>query len=213
VVEIRKLQPSIQIGLPPKRKDLGRNWRGNADKKRTTRWRKDYPPPTPQPTPCVIWQGAVDKHGYGKRKYRPEGKDEMIVIGTHRWIVEFALGRRLRPDEVIMHLCDNPPCFRHDHLVIGTIQENNADRHKKGRTKQTPQHMHGETNGRAKLTRKQTALIKIDYSAGVGISELARRHKVSRPTIYRVLKGLTWKEQLDGDSSGTVARPSGDGES
>ena len=195
MVEIRKLQPSVAIRLPAKTK-LKPNWKQNGAKKRTTRWRKDFPPGTPLDTPCVIWQGAVDRAGYGKRKIRrPDGREQ--VIGVHRWIIEFTESRRLGPKQVVLHRCDNPPCFRYDHLTVGTIQENNADRDRKGRTKQVAQHMNGETNGRAKLTRKQVALIKIDYSAGKGISALSREHGVSRNTIYRALRGLTWKEQLE----------------
>jgi hypothetical protein len=220
VAEIRRLKPSVgRLRIPPKN-PYSHSWRVNSNKKRTVRRREDFPPGTPLDTPCVIWQGAVDKDGYGKRKIRrKDGKE--VVIGVHRWIIERVREYPLSPKQVVLHLCDNPPCYRYDHLTVGTIQENNADRHRKGRTKQTPQHMRGETNGRAKLTRKQVALIKIDYSAGQSISALARQHKVSRNTIYRVLQGLTWKEQeeqLSGEprspdlASGTVARTDGSGE-
>lgn len=211
-IKIRKLRPAVTLRIPPGN-TRGPNWKQNSAKKRTTRWRKDYPPGTPLDTPCVLWQGAVDRDGYGKRKYRrDDGKER--VIGIHRWIIEKARGYPLTPKQFVLHLCDNPPCYRYDHLQVGTVQENNADRHRKGRTVHTPQHMKGETNGRAKLTRKQVALIKIDYSGGESISALARQHKVSRNTIYRVLRGLTWKEQEDGetDPSGAVAHPDGDGE-
>jgi len=36
--------------------------------------------------------------------------------------------------KTVRHECDNPPCFRYDHLVVGTVAENNADRSAKGRS-------------------------------------------------------------------------------
>lgn len=88
----------------------------------------EHPAPTPQPTPCRIWQGQVRK-GYG---YRGDGSR------VHRWVMEQALGRPLTDQEVVMHLCDNRPCFRFDHLRVGTIAENNADMVAKGRNRKGP---------------------------------------------------------------------------
>lgn len=188
MVEIRKLEPSVRIRLPPSNKI--KPWsKANTRRQMTKRRLADYPPPTPQPTPCRLWQGAADKQGYGARKVN--GK----TVKVHRWLVEQVEGRKLSPRQVVLHLCDNPPCYRYDHLRVGTIQENNEDRHRKGRTKQKAQHMHGETNGRAKLTRKQATLAKIDYSAGVSPEEIAKRYGVHRTTIYRLVSGQTWAKQ------------------
>lgn len=187
MVQIRKLQPSVgRIALPPS--DKLNNW-SKANTRRQIQSRKlaDYPPGTPQPTPCRLWQGAADKGGYGRRKMAGQ------VVLMHRWVVEKIEGRRLRKDEVVMHRCDNPPCYRYDHLEVGTIQTNNEDRHRKGRTKQTPQYLHGANNGRSKLTAGQVAEIRIDYDCGVGIMELARRYGVSKVTIRRIVDHQTWR--------------------
>jgi hypothetical protein len=38
----------------------------------------------------------------------------------------------------VCHRCDNPPCVRPDHLFLGTVQENNEDRERKGRGYRPP---------------------------------------------------------------------------
>jgi len=195
MVEIRKLKPSvgiIKLPPPPTRAVLNPNYRQVADRRRTERRRADHPAPTPQPTPCVLWQGSVTPDGYGRRKAVRPGTDKAQTIGVHRWIVELTLGRRLRPDQVIMHLCDNRLCYRYDHLRVGTIKENNDDRDSKGRLRQVAQHMHGTTNGRAKLKPQWIANIRRDYTEGVKMTTLAREYGVSRATIYKIVNGLTW---------------------
>lgn len=185
MVEIRKLRPLVALQLPQK-EEIPKWKRTTRYLTRNRRTRADYPPPTPQPTPCVLWQGSVDQNGYGRRKVNGS------VVRMHRWIMEKDLRRKLKPDEVVLHLCDNPPCYRLSHLRLGTQQENNADRDAKGRTVTNPQHMHGETNGRAKLTRKQIEEIKAGYRGGIGVSKLSRMHNVNRSTVYRAIKGETW---------------------
>jgi hypothetical protein len=85
----------------------------------------DYPTPTPQPTPCRLWQGALDKSGYGIRK-----------DGTrmHVWVWEQINGKVPKGKQVCHH-CDQPLCFRYDHLWLCTQLENIADRHAKGRSR------------------------------------------------------------------------------
>jgi hypothetical protein len=133
MVAIRQLQPSVEIALP--RRTSAKAYRG-LQAATVVRSVKDHPSPTPQPTPCRLWQGAVDNHGYGTwhRYERGEGprRGARNKVRPHRWVVEQIHGP-LRPDQVIMHLCDNPLCFRYDHLRIGTTAENNADMIAKGR--------------------------------------------------------------------------------
>lgn len=73
---------------------------------------------------CIEWEGARDAYGYGMRRWA--GK----VVRTHR--LAFALEHGYWP-EVVMHKCDNPPCYNPDHLAVGTRDSNNADRDAKGR--------------------------------------------------------------------------------
>ena len=84
-----------------------------------------HPAPTPLPTPCVLWQGAANG-GYGTRL---TGERKSYL---HRWVWEQVHGP-IPEGMVVMHRCDNPPCFRYDHLRLGTHADNVADRIAKGR--------------------------------------------------------------------------------
>ena len=48
-----------------------------------------------------------------------------------------------------MHSCDNTLCVNKDHLLLGSTQENIADKVRKGR------HPHGESHGKATLSEGQ----------------------------------------------------------
>jgi hypothetical protein len=79
-------------------------------------------------TPCREWQGAKKGAGYGNI-YR-DGKYKSV----HRHVWELVYGP-VPKGMVVMHACDNPPCFRLDHLKLGTQGENMADKVAKGRAR------------------------------------------------------------------------------
>jgi hypothetical protein len=187
MVEIRRLQPSIRIALPGGRvPDRGKTFTV------VLRRRSDFPPPTPQPTPCVIWQGSVDRDGYGRMKRARDGV--RITVSVHRWVMEEVLGRRLRKDEVILHACDNPPCFRFDHLSVGSIRDNNADMRAKGRGVRPPINRYeGECHPMAKLSEAQVRAIRGHYQSGLTVRTIAQMFDINRTTVQRIIKGIGWK--------------------
>ena len=77
-------------------------------------------------TPCVEWDGARDQNGYGI------ARDGDRTVRVHRAVYEATYGP-LDPEAVVMHRCDNPPCYRIDHLQAGSHGENHADMIAKGR--------------------------------------------------------------------------------
>ena len=101
----------------------------------------DYPPPTPQPTPCRLWQGAVHSSGYGVlvgRSHLPERRttgtpspSKSNKMYAHRWVWEAANGP-IPAGMVVRHRCDNRLCYRLSHLELGTVAENNADMIERG---------------------------------------------------------------------------------
>lgn len=186
MVEIRKLQPSVRIALPGGRiPDRGRVYTV------VLRRRSEFPPPTPQRTPCVIWQGAVDRDGYGRMKRARDG--QRATVSVHRWVMEELLGRPLRRNEVILHACDNPPCFRLDHLSVGSIADNNADMRAKGRdTKPPVNRFEGECHPMAKLNTHQVRAIRGHYQSGLSSATIAAMFDVSRSTVQRIVSGMRW---------------------
>jgi hypothetical protein len=100
----------------------------------TLRTQHTHPSPTPQPTPCRLWQGSTLGKGYG-RKFAPE-TGRMVTL--HRWVMQQVYGAEAIAGKVVMHLCDNPACFRFDHLRIGTVADNTHDMIAKGRWSPPP---------------------------------------------------------------------------
>jgi hypothetical protein len=86
---------------------------------------------------------------------------------------------------VVMHTCDNPNCINPDHLVLGTVKDNNKDRDSKGRTAKN------ERNGGAKLTPEQIEAIRKDSRS---CREIAKDYPVHFSQIARIKSGRHWRE-------------------
>lgn len=82
----------------------------------------------PQDNGCVHFTGSLDDDGYGRLLSR--GREHK----AHRVAWELEHGR-VPSGFVVMHVCDNPTCINVAHLKLGTVGDNNRDRHSKGRTK------------------------------------------------------------------------------
>lgn len=81
--------------------------------------------PTPLDTPCREYPNR-NHNGYGRRS------TEFGRILVHRWVWIKANGP-IPEGLCVMHRCDNPPCYRIDHLRLGTIGDNTRDMIAKGR--------------------------------------------------------------------------------
>lgn len=82
-----------------------------------------------EPDECWPWLGRGPEDRHAKMRLAGAGsKNE----GVHRisWMLAFGP----IPDGLwILHRCDNPRCVNPLHLFLGTLLDNNADRHAKGR--------------------------------------------------------------------------------
>lgn len=87
-------------------------------------------PPTVLETPCLLWPGALTPAGYGTTHIGERGA--RIKVYVHRLTWEAAHGP-IPSGLQIMHRCDNPPCYRLDHLRAGTQVDNLRDMFEKGR--------------------------------------------------------------------------------
>ena len=75
---------------------------------------------------CWIWKGTRDKDGYGRLRYR--GK-----FWRAPRLIWFLANGPIPAEKVIRHSCDNPPCVRLEHLLIGTQRDNIRDSVERGR--------------------------------------------------------------------------------
>ena len=76
---------------------------------------------------CIEWRGGCTRTGYGQ--VRVSGR----TLSVHRaaWIVRHGAIPPETPH--VLHRCDNPPCWRDEHLFLGTPADNAHDRDSKGR--------------------------------------------------------------------------------
>lgn len=78
---------------------------------------------------CLVFPGGSPSRS-GHRQIWFEGGMRL----AHR--IAWTITRGPIPDGLcVLHRCDNPPCIDPEHLFLGTVQDNNADRDAKGRGK------------------------------------------------------------------------------
>lgn len=116
------------------------------------------------PEECWVWTGTIGSNGYGFW-----GK-----LLAHRVSYERNVGP-IPDGSVVMHTCDNPPCYNPGHLRAGTQRENLTDMRKKGRGKSNPPR--GERHPQSKITEEDVISIRSDprpqrvIAASTGISQ------------------------------------------
>lgn len=132
---------------------------------------------------CNEWTGATNRWGYGN-------VDPKYGSGRVHVAVWMAYYGPIPDGFFVCHSCDNPRCFLIQHLWLGTVRDNNADRDAKGRQAR------GETSGGAKLTDDAVREIRrryIDKNRYSNARELAEQFGVSSSTIVAVARHRTWK--------------------
>ena len=122
---------------------------------RRPREERFWPKVEPEPNSgCWLWNGAVDKRGYGR----------LGRTLAHRISYEIAYGRPGR-GLYVCHTCDVPGCVRPDHLFLGTQSDNIRD---------------AATKGRIANSRKTHCRAGHPYSKENTYAIGARKHRVCR---------------------------------
>ena len=133
-------------------------------------------------TPCWVWTETLDDNGYGM--FRSSVRAHRAVWAAQHGPIPKGL--------LICHHCDNPPCVRPDHLFLGTIRDNNLDRHAKGRSKNLDR---GESHPMAKLSAQQVVEMRALYnrrSHDWNQLALARRYDISRGQVSKIVTGKAY---------------------
>jgi hypothetical protein len=108
------------------------------------------------------------------------------IVEAPRWSWENANGQMIPEGLLVRHRCDNPPCVRPEHLVIGTHADNHNDMVIRGRS------LKGSRHHRAKLNEDRVREIKRRLAAGERQADLHREFGVSRMAISDIALGKRW---------------------
>lgn len=124
---------------------------------------------------CIEWTGAKS-NGYGQK-----------WVDGKLWYVHRLVMQRMGHDidgAMVLHSCDNPACYRYDHLSLGDAATNAAQMLARGRA------AIGEASRNAKLTGAIVAAIRRSDASD---RSLARRYGVDKKTVALARRGSTWK--------------------
>jgi len=123
---------------------------------------------------CWEWTGYLFNRGQANREYGGawfEGKKRLV----HKLAWEALNG--VVPDGFeLCHKCDNPRCWRPDHLFLGTHQENLIDASNKDRLAK-------------KLNDEEVKAVKAAVASGESMRSVARRFHVSHQLVSMIVGG------------------------
>lgn len=125
---------------------------------------------------CWEWTGAKGDYGHGLHNRSR----------VHRLVYEAIYGPIPSGLEVCHH-CDNPPCFRPDHLFLGSHADNMADMARKGRSRGP------RRPWKKRLTPDSVRAIRAASAAGASRNALGREYGVSAGCIRLVVTRQTWR--------------------
>jgi hypothetical protein len=136
--------------------------------------------------PCQEWTGYRRKNGYGSLGV---GGRRGVYAHRHAW--ETANGP-IPKGMHVMHLCDNPPCVRVEHLRLGTHAENMRDMAMKGRGGDPG--LKGSRVGTSKLTEREVVQIRGLLARGRETHlAIAKAFGVSEDTISLINLRKAWR--------------------
>ncbi len=142
-------------------------------------------------TECIDHGFKGNEDGYGLIKY-----DKKLQY-AHRVAYCIANGLSIYEikGKVIRHQCDNPRCVNHQHLLIGTLADNNRDMVERGRYKSPIQRkltdeQVREIRANCIPSKQNTKRITNPYS----YNSLARKYGVGSSSVIKIVKRRTYKD-------------------
>lgn len=141
--------------------------------------------------PCIEYpdRERINAKGYARVPYGPQRYDAQgrkrgrSMVLLHRFVVEQVEGAPLAHGEIVMHLCDNPRCFRYDHLRRATQADNVADAAQKGRLV----HHAGDDHPNTKLAVEKRDDVVAMRSAGHTFQAVADHFGISKTRVRQIV--------------------------
>lgn len=133
-------------------------------------------------TRCWNWQANKKRNGlpYGFFYWGlVDGKEKMMTAHRASYLIHVG---SIEPNKHILHRCNNASCINPEHLYIGDHKQNMKDRDESGRTSR------GEKRYNYKRSGKMLENIKVEFTKGGTIKEVADRLGIGYQTIYRAAK-------------------------
>ena len=142
------------------------------------------------PDECWEWKAPLDTKGYGNFQISHDNPLGRNNPRSHRvsWFISFG---EIPENYCVCHKCDNRSCVNPDHLFLGTYDENNKDRVRKGRS------AIGENAPTAKLTESDIVKIRILIADGETQRDIAKKFNVKHNTIGSISRGVSWKHVIE----------------
>jgi hypothetical protein len=150
------------------------------------------------PDDCWLWTAArtsIDhtvNGGYGQF-----GAGKLNHYTSHKlmWLLIYG---PIPDNKWVLHKCplgSNSLCCNPSHLYLGTDKENKADMMREGRhgTKNHPETVRGENNGRAKMTKLDVIEIRRRKRLGEKDEDVAKNFGITKGAVWFISTGRTWK--------------------
>jgi hypothetical protein len=137
---------------------------------------------------CWLWLGRPrGSNGYGGFMMN----ERVYVAHRASWLL---LRGEIPDGKLVLHHCDNPSCVNPHHLFLGTHQDNEDDKVRKGRQARGDKLAHpraaGEANGNSKLTIQAVREIR---AATVPQRSVAKAYGVTQALVSKIQRGEIWK--------------------
>jgi hypothetical protein len=136
-----------------------------------------------QSVKCLEWDRGRHRQGYGI--LRVDGRFTLSHIAAYA-----ATKGHVDKGMMVLHLCDNPPCYHPAHLYLGTQTDNMRDM--VARSGRVLRDQDGEANCSSKLSGIEVRQMIRMYTDGETQTSIATQFKVSKATVSKIMSGQLW---------------------